>query len=111
MDYADLIVRISALDFIKDTSTADVAVKSIAGYLAGRLEELPATRFTESEQEHSTDALMNNQTYVTTVSGDELVRKVCDQFDLSIDDALILISTILHSAKDEVDSDTVKPDR
>jgi hypothetical protein len=105
MDYANLIARISALDFIENTSMADTAAKSVAGYLAGRLEELPATRLSEDQEEPSSEALINNQTYVTTVSGDELVRRVCDQFGLSIEDALTLISTIFHSAKEEVDAE------
>jgi len=105
MDYANLIARISALDFIGNASMADAAAKSVAGYLAGRLEELPATKLTETHEDSSREALMNNQTYVTTVSGDELIRKVCDQFALGIDDALTLISTIFHSAKEEVDSE------
>lgn len=106
MDHSNLIARITALDFIQDVSTADAAAKSVAGYLAGRLKELPATKLTQSPREFSTaDQLGNSQTYVTTISGKELARKICDQFNLNINDSITLISTIFHSAKDEIESD------
>ncbi|MBD3345221.1 MAG: DUF2267 domain-containing protein [Chitinivibrionales bacterium] len=109
MDYEMLRRRVEELPFIPDSQTAEVAIKSVLGHLASRMEEDQARVMTASfPPSLNYDTLRSHQQTVTTISVVQFIEDIREQFGFSTGDTHNLIRTIMHSAKGDFSPDTLQ---
>lgn len=108
MDYDSLINEVSTYDFIRDRDMADASVKAVLGIFASRLHEDEARHFTERLPEPLTyGKLHSHQRSPVNISFDQYISEIAQQFDLSYDQAKMLISEVLHDTKMEITGETI----
>jgi len=103
MDYQILIQKITALDFVTDENRADAMIKSVLGQYASRMEEEHATKFTADLPEPlDYEKLRGHQIYVSSISLEQFINNISDQFDIRNDQAQTLLKTIFHCLKVDI---------
>lgn len=103
MDYQTLLQKVIALDFVLDENRADAMIKSVLGQFASRMKEDHAMKFTADLPEPlNYEKLRGHQVFVTSISLDQFVTNVSEQFDLRNDQVQTLLRTIFHTIKIDI---------
>ncbi len=103
MDYQILLQKVSALNFVSDENHADAMIKSVLGQFASRMSQEHATRFTSDlPGPLNYEKLRGHQEFVTSISLDQFVTNVSEQFDLRNDQVQTLLKTIFHTIKIDI---------
>jgi uncharacterized protein (DUF2267 family) len=109
MEYRDLVSAVKELQFIKDKSTAEAAVKAVLGVLVSRLEEEVAKDFAETlPKPLDFDTLRGRQVNVTEVSVQQYRDTIAEQFHLELDEAWQLVRTVLHIVRDGLSDEIIE---
>jgi uncharacterized protein (DUF2267 family) len=82
---------------------ADSVIKAVLGIFASRLHEEQAQHFTERLPDPLTfERLHSHQVRPITISFDQYVTEIAQQFNLNNNQARLLISEVLHDTKEEL---------
>jgi len=110
MDYQNFIQRIKELGFMKSQERADAAIKAVLGILASSMRDEQAREMTRQfPSQISYDKLRGHQKRVALmIPVSEYIEEIARQFDISEDDALRLIDTVMHSAKTFLSGKTIE---
>jgi len=108
MVYQDLVLKVSALDFIKDDKIADSAIKAVFGIMLSSMREEDARNLAQMlPVPLSLERLRGHQKRHLRVTPDYYITEIALQFRLTHDQAEKLVSTILRHAKGSLPEDTV----
>ena len=100
MEYNQMLQKVQELDFVSNKDTADAMIKSVLGHLASRMKEAQARKFTQDlPQPLSLEKLRGHQVNNPTISLDQFVNDLRDQFHITNEQVQSLIKTILHTVK------------
>ncbi|MFP4162373.1 MAG: DUF2267 domain-containing protein [Chitinispirillaceae bacterium] len=106
MQYSAILMRVKSLPFVESEQKADAMVKSVLGHLASRMKEEQAKEFTKDLPEPLTEQeLRGHQINVTTISLEQYVDDLKEQFKISTDQVQSLIRAVLHMVKEDTPSD------
>lgn len=109
MDYALLKRRLLKVRGIGEEETAESLIKSIVGHLVSRVGESTARRITAKLPEPLTfEKLRGHQIGVTTISKEQYIDDLVDQFGLDREAIEEANSIILHEVKSEFAPDEVE---
>ena len=108
MEYSDFIEDVMSLGFIPDNFTADAAVKAVLGVLASKMKEEEARKLT-SDLPHplTLEKLRGHQKKITPITVDQYIDEISDEFLLNREEARELVDTVLHTAKNTVEEETI----
>lgn len=102
MDYQHVKNRLTQIHGIEDDQTADAVVKSVLGHLVSRVDEEEARKIGEHlPQELSLENLRGHQQHVTSITADQFVADVADQFNVPGSTAKEAIHVVLGAAKED----------
>lgn len=109
MEYDEFTREVMDLNVVRDPDQADAAVKAVLGILASRLKEPQAEKLTQNLPEPLTLEKLRSHQKRTAIplTVDEYVAEVAAQFKLSLDEAQMLIETVLGIAKENLDDQTL----
>ncbi|NLL13755.1 MAG: DUF2267 domain-containing protein [Fibrobacter sp.] len=103
MGYQILLQKVAALNFVSDESRADAMIKSVLGQFASRMTEEHAQKFTADLPEPlDYEKLRGHQAYVSSISLDQFITNVSEQFDIRQEQVQTLVSTIFHTIKVDI---------
>ncbi len=103
MDYQTLLQKVESLNFVSDENRADAMIKSVLGQFASQMQEDQAMKFTADLPEPlNFEKLRGHQEYVSSISLDQFVTNVSEQFDIKNDQVLTLVQTVFHTLKFDI---------
>ncbi|MFP4012834.1 MAG: DUF2267 domain-containing protein [Chitinispirillaceae bacterium] len=109
MQYSAILMRVESLPFVENEQKADAMIKSVLGHLASRMNEEEAKQFTKDlPKPLGINELRGHQINVTTISLDQFVSDLKEQFKISTDQVQSLIRAVLHIVKEDTPSDHLK---
>lgn len=107
--YKRFLEEIDYLAFIEDKEAAEAAVKAVVGMLAARLDEPTARHLTEKlPGPLSYDKMVAGWQTPPPASRDEAYAQLAEQFGLDVDEAEELVDTVLRTAMEALDRETVR---
>lgn len=107
--YEDFLDAVENLDFIEDTDTADAAVKAVLGIMASRVDEKTARKLTDNLPAPLTfEKLRGHQVRPVQLSVRDYVAEIASEFNLTQDQARILIDTVLRTTKEHIGEEVVR---
>ncbi len=105
MQYSALLMRVESLPFVGNQQKADAMIKSVLGHVASRMKEAQAKSFSQDlPDELNLGTLRGHQINVPTISLDQFVTDLREQFKISTDDAQTLLRAVLHIVKEDTPS-------
>ncbi|MBD3318091.1 MAG: DUF2267 domain-containing protein [Chitinivibrionales bacterium] len=108
MDYTILKEHLLQVEGIEDEETADSLIKSIVGHLVSRVSEPVAVKITAKLPQPLTyNRLRGHQIGVTTISKEQYIEDVCEQFGLEEKTVEEASHIVLHEIKAEFSSDEI----
>jgi len=100
MSYQILLQKVAALNFVSDETRADAMIKSVLGQYSSRMTDEHARTFAADLPEPlDFEKLRGHREFVSSLSLDQFVTNVSEQFDIRKEQVQTLVSTIFRTIK------------
>jgi uncharacterized protein (DUF2267 family) len=108
MEYQDFVSRARSFPFIRDTDTAEAAVKATVGMLASRLDGARASLLANRLPEPLTfEKLRGDQVNQTSIEVEQGLNTLNTQFNLDHEQSNELLESMLSCVAEAVDNQTL----
>lgn len=103
MSYQILLQKVAALNFVSDETRADAMIKSVLGQYSSRMTDEHARTFAADLPEPlDFEKLRGHREFVSSLSLDQFITNVSEQFDIRKEQVQTLASTIFRTIKMDI---------